>query len=54
MTTTEQAQEDGLREPEIRIKDGKYVEVAYPSGRLVRYVYNHLFSEMQLPLILEE
>jgi len=40
------------QEPEIRIKDKKLVEVAYPSGRLVRFFYNSIISEVQLPLIL--
>jgi len=40
------------QEPEIRIKDRRLVEVAYPSGRLVRYLYNSIISEVQLPLIL--
>ena len=48
----QQTRDGDHQEPEIRIKDGKLVEVAYPSGRLVRYLYNHLVSEIQLPLIL--
>ena len=44
--------EDSYKQPEIKIKDRKHVEIAYPSGRRVRYHYNHLLSEVQLPLIL--
>jgi len=43
--------EDNPQQPEIKIKDRKHVEIAYPSGRRVRYHYNHLLSEVQLPLI---
>ena len=43
--------EDNSQQPEIKIKDRKHVEIAYPSGRRVRYHYNHLLSEVQLPLI---
>lgn len=49
---TEQAMDEATQQPTFKIKDGKHVEVAYPSGRLVRYVYNHFLSEVQLPLIL--
>lgn len=52
MITEEKAQDENPQQPEIKIKDRKHVEVAYPSGRRVRYVYNHFLSEMQLPLIL--
>jgi len=48
---TEQALDEATQQPTVRIKDGKHVEVAYPSGRLVRYLYNGLISEVQLPLI---
>jgi len=48
----EPAWEDNAPQPEIKIKDRKHVEIAYPSGRRVRYHYNHLLSEVQLPLIL--
>ncbi|MBA7613592.1 hypothetical protein ES703_20843 [subsurface metagenome] len=48
----EKTREENPQQPEIKIKDRKLVEVAYPSGRRVRYHYNHLLSEMQLPLIL--
>ena len=47
----EPAREDNPPQPEIKIKDRKHVEIAYPSGRRVRYHYNHLLSEVQLPLI---
>lgn len=43
--------EDNPQQPEIKIKDRKHVEIAYPSGRRVRYHYNHILSEVQLPLI---
>ena len=48
----EKTQGDNHQQPKIKIKDRKLVEVAYPSGRLVRYLYNHIVSEVQLPLIL--
>lgn len=39
---------------EIKVKDRRRVEITYPSGRVVRYFYNHTLSELQLELIRKE
>ena len=43
-----------MSEPEVKVLDRRRVEIAYPSGRVVRYFYNHTLSELQLELIRED
>jgi len=37
--------DDSPRQPKVSIRDGKGVEVAYPTGRKVSYFYNGILSE---------
>jgi len=45
LRTANLPQPAGGRQPKISIKDGKHVDVAYPSGREVSYFYNGILSE---------